>query len=851
MAKKGVYKISGNTKPKVGEKTFYTVQQWYPETSSSDRDPAKVTWELFVKGDNGFVSTNIKKKGINHFTFGVKAHQFTYKIEGYLYKPEGNAPMSLIVQPQKNEEPPKQKEKDILGVSLTYEDGSKISKTLSYRDRLKATAKCEGMEGKKVVFTLWEDDTEKEGHNKNNQYITKSPPIEVNKYGKAIWIFPLSPTFISLANKREDDKKKHEYYVTAEYNGKLNASNNVNANNPDYKPPVPKALPKAPTKPRTDSPKTSTKPASKNNQADKKGVIKSLKLADKDGKAFTKCPKFGETIMVIIDAQNVKGLQYNLRLWEDDNVGKDDLLYNEIHTFKNDLQYVLIPLSSAMQKTGEIGNDSNKPDRGEYAITGNHQEIFVEVVFSHTSSKSQIIDVGLNEKPKKQQNGKAPIIVNKTEKAKTPSTTCLCKQYNLIWGQKVSCDFRKKVVAICKDLWGDENKIKMANNLMAIFQWESGGTFKPDAPNQANSGGTGLIQFTPKTARYLLGKEITIETVKNYYGKKYNEKTKQKEDWNLDRVKEFADMTAITQLKYVKEHFESLRGKNVEFIDLYLQVLFPASSGLPEHVVFADNLNKLDRPFEKEKLRNERVAAYSKNSGMDLKKDGKLMKSEIKVSVQKYITEGMAHAAIEKCENKVDEKAATLTGKCTEGTVVGGFIENHLVTKNKIENCNKNSMTKKVAIVVLHRTAGGAAIGTLTHMKNEGYGAHFVIDYNGTVYQTIGLDKRGSHMGKAPFQSTINAGWGNANSIAIETCGYSLDKDGNKRVGKKYDKIPHHHWEPVTDLQAKSVACLLKFLLNNFNLTIGDVKVHEKLCNKEPKEGQDVYDSMLPYFNSK
>ena len=81
---------------------------------------------------------------------------------------------------------------------------------------------------------------------------------------------------------------------------------------------------------------------------------------------------------------------------------------------------------------------------------------------------------------------------------------------------------------------------------------------------------------------------------------------------------------------------------------------------------------------------------------------------------------------------------------------------------------------------------------------------------------------------KAPYQSTINAGWGNSNSIAIETCGYSLDKNENKRVGSKYDNIPHHHWEPVKDQQAKSVACLLKFLLNNFQLTIENVKVHEK-----------------------
>ncbi|WP_089999407.1 hypothetical protein [Chryseobacterium taichungense] len=41
----------------------------------------------------------------------------------------------------------------------------------------------------------------------------------------------------------------------------------------------------------------------------------------------------------------------------------------------------------------------------------------------------------------------------------------------------------------------------MANNLMAVFRWESGGTFKSDAPNQANSGGTGLIEFMPSTAK--------------------------------------------------------------------------------------------------------------------------------------------------------------------------------------------------------------------------------------------------------------------------------------------------------------------------------------------------------------
>lgn len=430
MAKKGVYKISGNTNPKIGEKTFYTVEEWYPETSLSDRIPAKVTWELFVKVDDEFESTNIKKKGINHFTFGSKAYQFTYKIEGYLYRPEGKSPMSIIVQPQKNDDPPKQKDKEILGVNLTYEDGSEIKKTLSYRDRLKATARCEGMEGETVVFTLWEDDAEKAGHHKNNQYITKSPPVEVSKYGKAIWVFPLSATFISLANKKEDDRKQHEYYVTAEYNGKIDASGNVNVKNPEYtptasKPAQPKdtpgstSVPKPKIQPKKDTPKVSTKPNSPNNQTDKKGNIISVKLADAKGKAFTKTPKFGETIQVVVEGENLVGKKYILRIWEHDLIGENDLLYNQVHTFKADKQIVFTTLTKEMEQTGRIGNNPKNPDNGEYiAEWSSHQEIFAEVILLYTSSKSSTIDVGLKEEPKPVDHKKSPIAIDKSDAGK-------------------------------------------------------------------------------------------------------------------------------------------------------------------------------------------------------------------------------------------------------------------------------------------------------------------------------------------------------------------------------------------------------------------------------------------------
>ena len=52
----------------------------------------------------------------------------------------------------------------------------------------------------------------------------------------------------------------------------------------------------------------------------------------------------------------------------------------------------------------------------------------------------------------------------------------------------------------------------------------------------------------------------------------------------------------------------------------------------------------------------------------------------------------------------------------------------------------------------------------------------------------------------------------------------------------------------MTDAQARSIACLLKFLLHYYNLSIDDIKIHEDLCLKTENEGKLVYDAMLPYL---
>ncbi|AZB25491.1 M23 family metallopeptidase [Chryseobacterium bernardetii] len=652
MAKKGVLRITGNTAPKTGEKAFYKVTEWYPDTPANERNESLITWELFRKRENGkFTTTHIKKK-VGEFTFGKDAWQYTYRVEGYLDKPEGKEPMSIIVQPQKNKQQAPQKEKDILGVKLTFQDGTPVNKKLSYRDRLWATAKCQGLEGEPIVFTLWEDDEKGDGHNKKNQSVVKSPPVLVDSQGYARWNFTLLNTYIAIANQREDDKKQHEYYVTAEYNGKIKASDNANADNPEYKAPSTPHKPAGGAKPQPnpDSPKGSTRPHSPNNQPDKKGVITQVKLTDKNGKEFTKNPKFGETIIVHIESKNLVGKKYILKIWEHDMVGNNDLLYNHEHTFLADKINLSMPLTPAMQKTGELGNDKKNPDSGEY-WKGGQQEIFAEVIFLNISSKSQTIDVDILETPRPQNNGNTATGVKNQPKPEQKST-CICQeQYkDLVWGGKVSCEFRKKVVQICAELWGENRKIEMANGLMAVMNVETASSFKAhqimgkslqdinsitkddfwlykkDKTGKIvskSSRAVGLIQFT----------QDALESIEEFASGSGFDK--------LHEVKlKFAKMGEVKQLDYVKKYFEKSKAKIKSPEDIYLHVFAPKGVGKKDDYVL------YDKDIDGEKYRQNKSVDEENNN------DKKIQRNEILGRYNISFSQGLGNKPkIFKCES--------------------------------------------------------------------------------------------------------------------------------------------------------------------------------------------------------
>lgn len=157
----------------------------------------------------------------------------------------------------------------------------------------------------------------------------------------------------------------------------------------------------------------------------------------------------------------------------------------------------------------------------------------------------------------------------------TGSGTCVCKAYDLIWGAKVSCEFRKKVVKISQELWPNDY-LAMANNLMALMHLETEGSFDPSKVNSL--GFVGLVQMGAGAR-----KDLGVSS------------------------DELSNMSAVEQLNWVKKYFQLYgnRYKKIDsFLEMYLTILRPKSVN-PEgvdinesEIIFKDNGQERNNPYK-------------------------------------------------------------------------------------------------------------------------------------------------------------------------------------------------------------------------------------------------------------
>lgn len=161
----------------------------------------------------------------------------------------------------------------------------------------------------------------------------------------------------------------------------------------------------------------------------------------------------------------------------------------------------------------------------------------------------------------------------------------------LVWGAKVSPEFRDKVRAISGRLGCDPN------DLMSCMAWESGRSFSPSKANMAGSGAVGLIQFMPSTAQGLGTTTAALSA-----------------------------LTAEQQLDWVEKYFQPYKGKLATLADLYMAILWPGGVGKPMDYVLWDQ--------------NSRPTTYRQNAGLDINHDGIITKAECSAKLYAIKAEG-------------------------------------------------------------------------------------------------------------------------------------------------------------------------------------------------------------------
>ena len=720
--------IGGEQNPTIGKEYNYFITDMLDVNLTITNEVSTYIWHIYVKLKNGKI-VDITKDGGKigsevPYSFSEKAinkeyilvvNRATKKLLSTDYKFEKIAEFHIF--------PTTSTEIKIEKVIL-FNKGAKDVNKASYTDTLVARAYCIGMVNKEIEFQLWEDDAKGKGHdaaiNKNNtdsKFIFKAT---VNQKGIAEVKIPLSsdPKLLQkIANKylMAGDKTEganHEYYVTASYLGDIKGASQVNV---DVKNPDNNKTQNAPKKESAIFPvdKGVAKP-------DINKKIINAYFADKNNKRITKVI-VGTQLYVVIHTNSMVDKYIQYVIWEKDSSGNHDPIHrsNRLKVTGNLMSIKSIFVTKNIFEKG-IDFSLLDPDAEK-------QNYYIEVIAPDLEAKSRHFGVTLETGLLEVEKTKSVVVVAKQERKKE-ETTCVCMQYDLIWGNKVSCEFRKKVVEICAELWGEDRKKEMANGLMAVINVETSGSFKAhhreeyrsanDNPkdltvksfhkdgDSKSSRAIGLIQFTQEALEGM--GEFPKST-------KENKGTQERYD-ALNKLKlSYAQMGEIKQLDKVKKYFEPSKNKVKTPEDIYLQIFAPIGVGKSDDSTL---YRKYDNPKnDAEKASN---TYYKANESVDTgstgknKSDGIVQRSEILERYHKSKKEGSNNKASNytcSISNKKEEPKIT-DDVVTYHIYANGTIEKHIPKKiksgyedkYKYVYHDKNDTEHEICIVEWHRT---------------------------------------------------------------------------------------------------------------------------------------------------
>jgi N-acetyl-anhydromuramyl-L-alanine amidase AmpD len=188
-----------------------------------------------------------------------------------------------------------------------------------------------------------------------------------------------------------------------------------------------------------------------------------------------------------------------------------------------------------------------------------------------------------------------------------------------------------------------------------------------------------------------------------------------------------------------------------------------------------------------------------------------------------------------------------------------GIIEDQRMVKAISPNIERGPMLS-IAGLIVHQTGGASAQSSLDSYKNAGAnGAHFLIDKDGTIYQTASIKKQAWHTGKlksrcmfearcSTAESKLNAKFSpsaenkremkksvpdrfpsNQDAVGIELVGEALPRGAALPEEKKT-------YEAVSKPQNDSLSWLVKELSLTLRLPLTEVFRHPTVSRKNPSE---------------
>ncbi|HTD95766.1 MAG TPA: peptidoglycan recognition family protein [Edaphobacter sp.] len=201
-------------------------------------------------------------------------------------------------------------------------------------------------------------------------------------------------------------------------------------------------------------------------------------------------------------------------------------------------------------------------------------------------------------------------------------------------------------------------------------------------------------------------------------------------------------------------------------------------------------------------------------------------------------------------------------------SIVNGIVCDSHVKQSIVKKLDHGPLTVIHAIVV-HQTDSSTAQGTIAGYNNlpSGNGAHFLIDKDGKIYQTVPLNRKAQHVGyiyakcfqlhkcvakeKTTYEGLYKKGY-SSGTRAISTL--ELKKAYPSRYPMNFDSIgieivskylgdennPTRAYEQPTPEQQASLHWLVTNLLESLNLQQTDVYRHPQVSNKTAGEARDA-----------